>query len=279
MDTDSREDPVDPDDGEKTPGHPAYGKFDVPAGPVEITPIKSLPPGTDCTFTPTASSIQNGFYNLKDVKLVLEQSLMRTRATLSRGDVIRTWRRGVSFDLIVSKVSPVQYGVVSCVNTDLNVDIGPPEGMESAEAERLLDEGKANETTGRMLSEPSKHMNQSRYTPSDVISNSMELPPEPADDESTGVCVVQIRGRESTSSGRRRFRVTTATMRDLFVFASHIGGEGDKDLTAFCLVTRFPRKVYKLSSSGGGDCYKADDTLSDAGIVEGQVLLMIEQVT
>ncbi|KAL7520753.1 hypothetical protein ACHAWX_005462 [Stephanocyclus meneghinianus] len=282
MNTHSKEAPVDPDDGEKTPGHPAYGKFDVPAGPVEITPIKSLPPGTDCTFTPTASSIQNGFYNLKDVKLVLEQSLMRTRATLSRGDVIRTWRRGVSFDLIVSKLSPAEYGVVSCVNTDLNVDIGPPEGMDSAETEsgasgKRLDESHANEQAGRMLSEPLKRMNQSTCTRSGVISKSMELPPEPANDDSTGVCVVQIRGRASSSSGRRRFCVTTATMRDLFVFASHIGGEGYEDVNSFCLVTRFPRKVYKLSSSGGTDRYKVDDTLANAGIMEGQLLLMIEQ--
>ncbi|KAL3798155.1 hypothetical protein HJC23_005716 [Cyclotella cryptica] len=281
MDTESTQVPVDSDDGEKTPGHPAYGKFDVPAGPIEITPIKSLPPGTDCTFTPTASSIQNGFYNLKDVKLVLEQSLMRTRATLSRGDVIRTWRRGVSFDLIVSKVSPGDYGVVSCVNTDLNVDIGPPEGMESEDAEirtgeKPLHEYKANETTGRTLSEPSERTNQSNCPPSGVIYKSIELPPEPTDDESTGVCVVQIRGIGSNSSGRRRFRVTTATMKDLFAFASHVGGEGFDGVSAFCLVTRFPRKVYRLSSSGGKDCYQADDTLESAGIAEGQVLFMIE---
>jgi hypothetical protein len=147
---------VDTNDEEKTPGHLAYGKFEIPASSVEITPIKSLPPGKNCTFTPTRQSVQNGFYTLKDVKLVLEQSLIRTRATLSRGDVIRTWRRGVSFDLIVSEISPADYamdfGVVSCVNTDLNVDIGPAEGMEKEEENgQKIDTAQQKPVNGRTL--------------------------------------------------------------------------------------------------------------------------------
>merc|ERR1712176_1013509 len=73
----------------QTPGHIAYGKFDIPDMKIELSLIK-LPKGSACTLVPTIDAIHNGFYNLKDVKLVLEQSLIRTRATLSVGDTVYT---------------------------------------------------------------------------------------------------------------------------------------------------------------------------------------------
>jgi hypothetical protein len=283
LDEESKKSPGDvEDDDEKTPGHPAYGKFDVPDCPIEITPIKSLPPGKDCTFTPTAQSIRNGFYGLKDIKQVLEQSLMRTRATLSKGDVIRTWRRGVSFDLIVSKLSPEEFGVVSCVNTDLNVDIGPPEGMEDEVTAYNKGDmpprgtSTSNATSGRMLSEPTQQARESSLPTASIIQKPIELPPEPDESETHGVCVVQIRGRGS-SSGRRRFLVKTSTMGDLFTFASQVGGEAYSDVSTFRLVTRFPRKVFRIALLDGDDCYKPESTLESAGICEGQLLFMIEQ--
>jgi hypothetical protein len=272
---------------EKTPGHPAYGAFDLPDTKIEIIPIKHLPPGKQCTFTPTPSSIHNGFYGLKDIKLVLEQSLIRTRATLSKGDVVRTWRRGVAFDLIVSKLAPADYGVVSCVNTDLNVDIGPPaeEGMTEKES-GSVDDGKnaENEQTlndgarGRTLAEESSIASDVHDATTNALnSNQIELIPEPPENETSGVCVVQIRGGRGSNlnSGRRRFRISTATMKDLFAFASSIVSAGDGH---YKLVTRFPRKVFVLSASGGEDCYRPEDTLESAGITEGQVLFMIEHI-
>jgi len=275
---------------ERTPGHPAYGLFDVPALPIEVTPVSTLPPGKNCTFTPTASSIQNGFLSLKDVKLVLEQSLMRTRATLSRGDVIRTWRRGVSFDLIVSSLTPAEYGAVSCVNTDLNVDIGPPEGEESEKSGENADgvaESAPNTTNrktgGRLLSEPSPTTKSDGSTPLPTVPSTelVELPPEPAAEIKEGVCNIQIRGRTSSgssASGRRRFDITTATMSDLFAFASRVCGGPNP--ASFRLVTRFPRRVFRVSSpqGEGGSCFAADATLESAGIGEGQEIFMIEPV-
>ena len=271
---------VDLNDGdEKTPGHLAYGKFEIPASSIEIIPIKSLPPGKNCTFTPTRQSVLNGFYTLKDIKLVLEQSLIRTRATLSRGDVIRTWRRGVSFDLIVSEVSPADYatdfGVVSCVNTDLNVDIGPAEGMEKEERtdhkmNNAVDHKSVEESKGRTLAGTSTSdlpFEQPATEVEDII-----LPPEPEEHETSGVCIIQIRGRGSNSSGRRRFKTSTATMGELFAFARSAGGVD----SSFRLVTRFPRKVYKLSELDEKDGYKADASLESAGITQGQILFMIE---
>eukprot|EP00956_Cyclotella_meneghiniana_P038230 scaffold150560_cov23-Cyclotella_meneghiniana.AAC.1 len=298
-------------DDEKTPGHPAYNAFDIPSLPIEIIPITSLPPGSSCTFTPTNQSIRNGFYDLKDIKAVLEQSLMRTRATLSRGDVIRTWRRGVCFDLMVSKLSSdsvvssssslsLDYGAVSCVNTDLNVDIGVPEEEEGG-AETGNNEVKGAKSSsgsskevessgGRTLAEPSSisqtisttTAQQSKQTTNKAI----ELPPEPPENETQGVCTVQIRGggiSANNTTGRRRFKTNTSTMGDLFSFASNISGH---DVSSFRLVTRFPRKVYKLSSLANDDgdeddtdyCYDANDLLENVGIVNGQILFMIEKL-
>lgn len=63
---------------------------------LELTRVK-LCKGTACTLQPTRKAIQNGFYNLRDVKLVLEQSIVRTRATLTVKDTIQTWHRKFKF--------------------------------------------------------------------------------------------------------------------------------------------------------------------------------------
>ncbi|KAL7494619.1 hypothetical protein ACHAWT_003261 [Skeletonema menzelii] len=267
---------------EKTPGHLAYGAFDVPDLAIEITPINSLPAGTDCTFTPTASSIKNGFYKLKDVKAVLEQSLMRTRATLSKGDMIRTWRRGVSFDLIVSSLSPSEFGVVSCVNTDLNVDIGPPDDDDMADLNikpehEVKGSGQSEMGQGRLLSEDTAQHQQTEVVTAEMEPNppQVDLVPEPADDKVEGVCNIQIRGRSTTGenvTGRRRFDVES-TMNDLFQYASSICGADPKVLR---LVTRFPRRVFTLLSQEDQGQINKDVTLKKAGVEQGQELFMIE---
>jgi len=266
----------DDDDGEKTPGHPAYGLFDIPASSVEVTPISRLPAGTNCTFTPTKPSIENGFYSLKDIKVVLEQSLMRTRATLSRGDVIRTWRRGISFDLIVSSLSPAQFGAVSCINTNLNVDFASCENGDTKD-EPLAEDVKPEPTGsrilgggGRLLSEPARPQeSKSNETTSSSNSQLIELPPEP--DDIKGVCTIQVRGRTpsgTTVTGRRRFACTTSTLSHLFSFASHVCDGADP--TMFRLVTRFPRRELQLTTTN------ENKTLESLDIRQGQESFIVE---
>ena len=113
------------DETEKTPGHLAWGAFDVPNLPIEITWVQ-LPKGRACTLQPTSEAIQRGFYNLANIKLVLEQSLIRTRAVLSVHDQVHTWHRGVQYNLHVSQVEPADYHAVVCINTDLTVDFEAP---------------------------------------------------------------------------------------------------------------------------------------------------------
>ena len=269
----------DDDDGEKTPGHPAYGLFDIPSSSIEVTPISRLPAGTNCTFTPTKTSIENGFYSLKDIKVVLEQSLMRTRATLSRGDVIRTWRRGTSFDLIVSSLSPAQFGAVSCINTNLNVHFASLENDDMKDEPLAEDNVKPEPVgsrilgtgSGRLLSEPAQPQESKSIETTSSKSQVIELPPEPANDIKEGVCTIQVRGRTpsgNTVTGRRRFVCTTSTLSHLFSFASHVCDGADP--TIFRLVTRFPRRELQLTTMN------ENKTLESLDISQGQESFIVE---
>ncbi len=306
MKIDTQSHDTESDDADKTPGHPAYGAFPIPASLISITPLTSLPAGISCTLTPTPSSIKNGFYSLQNVKLVFEQSLVRTRATLSKGDVVRTWRRGVSFDLIVSKVCPDGLGVVSCVDTDLTVDIGAPEGEEQNEVNGS--EANSNDVNsggngvqndsklhhpmrqGRTLADPPSQSIEGK-TPSQIqnaasVSTPISLPPEPPEGQSQNVCVIQIRGRDAagnSATGRRRFDTTTGTIGDLFAFATNVCGGGAEGMSSFRLVTRFPRRVFQIQSTSRDkgsavEEYNGNTTLQNAGIGQGQELFMVETI-
>merc|ERR1719343_963436 len=109
-----------------------------------------LPKGTGCTLEPTPAAIRNNFYGLKDVKLVLEQSLVRTRATLSKGDTVSTWHRGKKYDLTVSKVLPSRFRAITCINTDIEVEFG----AESSSAAQDTTTGTSNTTNNESSSPP-----------------------------------------------------------------------------------------------------------------------------
>jgi len=266
------------DGGEKTPGHLAWGMFDVPDVDVEITLIK-LPKGKNCTLIPTPEAVRNGFYNLKDIKMVLEQSLIRTRATLSVNDCVHTWHRGKKFDLVVKDVTPSGFGAVSCINTDIEVDFSAPEGMEEEEEEESADKPKAEASgakssssfapgSGYRLSDgPPRSSQESSDMPETAPTPAADLPDEPPADQKENVCTVQIRGDGAT--GRRRFDIKATTMKDLFAFASVSCNLNDVEGKSFRLVTRFPRRVFEDAN---------DANLEEAGIGQGQEMFMVERL-
>lgn len=263
----------------QTPGHIAYGAFDVPDMPLEITMVK-LPKGKGCTLTPTHEAIRNGFYNLQDVKVVLEQSLIRTRATLSVGDTVQTWHRGNKFDLKVSKVLPSTYGAITCINTDIEVDLGEVKDYpEAATATAQTGPSQSSTATGghtlsggRVLSS-SPELQAPKSTTPPSSSSTVKLLPEPPKDKKDGICTVQLRA-DGGAPVRRRFDVQAATLQDLFAFAKSVVFQQNDNSSddPFRLVTRFPRKVYELN----GD--NSSSTMSEAGIQSGQELLMVERV-
>ena len=239
-------------DDEKTPGHIAWGAFDLPSAPVEISLVR-LPKGRGATLTPTTEAIHNGFYSLDDIKLVLEQSLIRTRATLTLGDVVHSWHRGKKYDLSVSGLRPSSFNAVVCLNTDLEVEFGAPDDIEGKVASAMKSEVVLNETESANAN--------SMAPPPPQVRNDVDLPVEPEPD-SDNVCLIQI--RSNVSNGRRRFDTTAATIRDLFAFAGTVTEEAQ-----FQLVTRYPRRVLTLADSA--------KTLQEAGITSRQELFMVER--
>lgn len=263
---------MDDVEDERTPGHLFWGGFDLPDMLLEVSLVK-LPKGRECTLVPTKEAILNGFYDLKDIKLVLEQSLIRTRATLSLRDTVHTWRRGVKYDLTVTKLTPSYYGAVSCINTDIEVDLGANEEVEN-EIEAKQRESAASsrssspkrEDQGSMLGTGRTLSNSAILNPSpktEIVQSDLLLLPEPPLDQTEGVCTVQIKADGKT--GRRRLNVKVASVGDLFDFAASII---QLDPKCFRLVTRFPRRVLTLS----------DKSLEEAGIAPGQELFLVETI-
>jgi hypothetical protein len=224
-------------------------------------------------------AIRNGFFNLKDVKLVLEQSLIRTRATLSKNDTVHTWHRGIKFDLQVASVVPSDYQAISIINTDLEVDIGANEEFEQeqkeADAIKATTNKEQKETSvfasgkGHVLSGPSSTATETTKEATLPLSPAVELLAEPPVDQTEGVCTVQIRG--DGANGRRRFDVNLASLQDLFAFAASL--KTNRDASSFRLVTRFPRRVFTLEEGAS-----SAKSLADCGISTGQELFMLEQI-
>jgi hypothetical protein len=234
---------------EKTPGHVAYGLFPVPVSAIEINLLTHLPFGKKCTLQPTLDAIHQGFYELKNVKLVLEQSLIRTRGSLNVGDVMHCWFRGKRFDLTVENVSPPDVGAISCVNCDIEVDIAPPPVQNHS---RVDDSDHEDSKLSRTLSGGYKLIDAtSSGTDVKTLSNinfenrEINLPPEPPQDQEEGVIVIQIRGMGKAA--RRRFN-ESCTMKNLFDFAISAQITGSNNVP-FKLVTRYPRRTFKVGSS------------------------------
>jgi Ubiquitin fusion degradation protein UFD1/UBX domain len=256
------------EDHENTPGHVAYGAFDVPDMPIEITLLR-LPKGTHCTLTPTPEAVRNGFYQLPNVKLVLEQSLSRTRATLTVGDTVSTWHRGMSYQLQVSSVKPSTFNAILALNTDIEVDFAAPEDDSAAQA-GVSQPPSAEPGGGRRLGAPASVTSASQPTPNAPRTvPTLVLRPEPPEGQKENVCLIQLRftnGEQIQQPPLRRFDVTLSTVGDLYDFVSSLLMTTDH----FQLVTRFPRRVISKREEG--------KILVDCGIVPGQELLIVERV-
>jgi len=234
---------------------------------VEVSRV-TLPKGTECTIIPTKAAIQNGFYNLKDVKSVLEQSIVRTRTTLSIGDTLHGWYRGIQYDLEVESLLPNDFDAVSCIDTDITLHINSPKSNEDKVAKTTSSKLVPSINPPPKVLKPESHKQSSQSLPIPKPSNTAQikdLPEEPPIEQTQNTCQIQIRSRDGQSI-KRRFDISKNTLSDVFSFVS-------KSLLLeqnFQLVTRFPRNVYGKDDSG---------VLMDVGFVQGQQLLMIEIIS
>ena len=235
------------DEETKTPGHPAYGSFAVPIDLIEVSLLTHLPLGRNVTLQPTKAAIENGFYNLKDIKVALEQSLIRTRGCLNIGDVLHCWHRGKQYDLSVKKLEPSWVGAVSCVNTDIEVDIAAIDHNENDDNKNIVSSS-PSPTTTTTLGDGIRD----GYTRSSMIQELVEeannngLAMEPPVEQKENIITIQVRGGDGGQHCRRRFDSSTSTMRDVFTFVVH------EKMTEvdFILVSRFPRRVFHLEDTG-----------------------------
>jgi len=263
---------------DQTPGHLAWGAFEIPDTPLEIMMVQ-LPKGTGCTLKPTEEAVKNNFYGLKDIKLVLEQSLVRTRATLSIGDKVSTWHRGKKFELNVTKILPSKFQAVTCINTDIEVEFGETK-LKKEEEEKPVPSTNVGKTPNTTTSENSGYRLGSSQPAATQLSppisdqkeaSPVSLLPEPPADQKVGVCTVQI--RYSGGHGKRRFAVETAQVKDLFGFASSLVKQNER---TFRLVTRFPRR--ELSLANTSNSMDPESTLAQAGIQQGQEMFLVESL-
>ncbi len=268
----------------KTPGHPAYGSFPVPMEQIEVSLLTHLPLGKKCTLQPTREAIEKGFYKLKDVKLALEQSLIRTRGCLNVGDVVYCWHRGVKFNLNVKDVSPPRVGAVSCVNTDVEVDIAVADGVnDNGDGKNENTVGSKNDgqkLLGRTLSGGYRLSNDNNTsTTNETVANdttkqhsdlysrlNKNVPPEPGIEQKENVIAVQIRG-DGGKQCRRRFDSSVSKMEDIFAFvlSEQIIESG---VNEFRLVTRFPRRVFTLQEHGNTILEKMDLSKQELFLIE-----------
>lgn len=250
-------------DEEKTPGHLAWGAFDLPDSVIEISLIQ-LPKGETATLMPSKESILAGFYGLKDIKLVLEQSLIRTRATLTVNDRIATWHRGKRFDLSVTSVKPASYIGVSCINTDIEITFDVPPEDHAPPAQYEAESYAATDTiTGHTLKEATA--GQRPNETAQATTATLKLPDEaPADAPSDDVAHIQLRNPEGISL-LWRFWKSKATIQDLFDVAQTIEASA-----SFRLVTRFPRRVWTID--------QASCSFDSEKIGPGKELFLIERI-
>ena len=199
---------------------------------------------------------------MQDIKMVLEQSLIRTRATLSVGDTVHTWHRGIKYDLQVTSVTPPKYNTIICINTDLEVEFGRVSDGDASDIPFENTQPVGQALGYKLTSTPSPVQASASASQSETIA----LRDEPPISQVVNVCTVQIRAPNGVK-GQRRFDVHEATINDLMAFAEtlRIGNE------PFQLVTRFPRRVFKKTE--GTTC------LESAGIQSGQEVFLVERLT
>ena len=307
---------------EKTPGHVAYNAFDIPALPIEIV-LLQLPKGTGMTLRPLITENNNNdsttksFYQLQQdqVKYALEQSIQRTRATITLHDTITTWYRGNEYQFLVTKLIAVSstslntnngtnlYNAVSCINTDIEIEFEPMsvDDTHDTHINHSTDGTIATtpvaptiRTTGRrLIDEPFATTQQShdtKYNQTKPLSttcdddNTILLPLEPPMEEKNNVITIQFRmsGLRTANAGspvQRRFDITTTTIPDLFHFIRQQQQQQFNDLTS--QEKSAPPPQLQLVRRYPRRVFTNSDTnmtLQEAGFQSGNELLLVEEL-
>ncbi len=230
--------------------------------------------------------LHNAFSSVKPVKDMLEENL-RFHSTLSVGDLLTVWYRGVSHNLRVCEMLPQEFG--SLVDTDVSIDLDVSEEYTQKMEERgdtkkirpsvvpPASAGTATEVGARLVESEAATGSGRRVglAPGDGMgaegmvgegekggedtSKYMELPVEPGTEEPSSI-TVRLKLSDGTSVTRRMR--ATEELGFLFELASRQVGGGVKR-SMITLSTRFPARTL----AGTADSAK---TFVDIGLRGGQ---------
>lgn len=220
----------------------------------------------------------NTFFKVEQVKMVLEDNL-KFHSTLTLGDIITVWYRGIAHPLKVIEMKPSDKGVL--LDTDVEVDLD-----NSLENKRITDEEAAAEEAqskvesdighklgGHQLSSSSSIYSGSEFSPSPVgasapvqsasETSTVTLPSEPEQD-AEDIVSIRVRTPGGNTINRRFYRKQPFI--HLFEFASV---EMKVEKRVLQLSTRFPNRVFTLN-----DIEPSDVSFFEAGITASQEMFL-----
>lgn len=248
------------------------------AGPVSVKYVR-LPKVKHVKLQP----LENKFYSLDNVKLMLEDNL-KHHSTLTVGDLVTVWHRGEKFLLKVSAMQPEQRG--SLIDTDVEVDLD-----ESVEYKHHIKNeqdaaGSRNtiaSSSGHVLGSAASSASSGNRLPTDTESV-FRLPVAPIDKPSTpvlsNVSVPEEPQSNEEGSIYSKFRIPGGSLTRrfskydslavLFAYVRSQAPLGNNiSLCEMCeagkvlqLTTRFPNRTITEMD----DMVKNGNTLEDAGI-------------
>lgn len=204
-----------------------------------------LPKVTLVKFQP----VENRFYGLEDVKLILEEN-MRHHSALTLGDVVTIWHRGKKYLLKVTHILPEAQG--SLIDTNVEVDF--EESVEHKAHQSTSEATNSQVQGGHILgSSNSSIVGTSNQTASALpsaapvsIHSPVSIPEEPV----ASGDAVQYKFRIQGKNLSRRF-LKTDPVANLFEYLRYIALSSDSGpLRSLCdqgktlqLTSRFPTRV------------------------------------
>ena len=197
----------------------------------------------------------NVFSHVGPVKLVLEENL-RLHSTLTLGDTVTVWYRGISYELVVKEITPDDdlYGHGgSLVNTDVEVDIDISEEFVERQQHQQQYSASTAGSSGSMHGAPplstapssqshAQSTTDSSFAPAHCESSSarVPVPDEPAPgEEGVVLCKVSLPGGGAVT--RRVRRSNDVAILFQFLRSTYERFDQDKILQ---LSTRFPVRKF-----------------------------------
>lgn len=222
----------------------------------------------------------NTFFKVEQVKMVLEDNL-KFHSTLTLGDIITVWYRGIAHPLKVIEMKPSDKGVL--LDTDVEVDLDnslenkriTDEEAAAEEAQSKVDSDNGHKQGGYKLSSSSSIHTGSEYSPSPVgasasapvqtasETSTVTLPSEPEQD-AEDIVSIRVRTPAGNTINRRFYRKQPFI--HLFEFASV---EMKVEKRVLQLSTRFPNRVFTLN-----EIEPSDVSFFEAGITASQEMFL-----